>query len=88
MVKKFQFKVDLLHPEKKAEAGKHKLKRLVQSPNSYFLDVKCQNCQKIMTVFSHASTSVLCGNCGNVVCTPTGGKAKLQPGVQYRRKQN
>ncbi|KAA6381733.1 MAG: hypothetical protein EZS28_022739, partial [Streblomastix strix] len=28
------------------------------------------------------------GNCGNVVCTPTGGKAKLTPGVRFRRKTN
>ncbi|KAA6362904.1 MAG: putative 40S ribosomal protein S27, partial [Streblomastix strix] len=81
-------KEDLLHPDKRAELRKHKLKRLVQSPNSYFLDIKCQGCQKIMTVFSHASSQVICGNCGNVVCTPTGGKAKLTPGVRFRRKTN
>uniref|UniRef100_A0A452FVK7 Uncharacterized protein n=1 Tax=Capra hircus TaxID=9925 RepID=A0A452FVK7_CAPHI len=31
---------DLLHPSPE-EKRKHKQKRLVQSPNSYFLDVKC-----------------------------------------------
>merc|ERR1719320_1662206 len=30
---------------------KHKLKRLVQHPNSYFMDVKCPGCYRITTVF-------------------------------------
>jgi hypothetical protein len=33
--------VDLLNPSAASEARRHKLKRLVQSPNSYFMDVKC-----------------------------------------------
>jgi len=33
--------VDLLNPSLEAEKSKHKLKRLVQSPNSFFMDVKC-----------------------------------------------
>ncbi|GAB5572397.1 40S ribosomal protein S27-like isoform X2 [Prionailurus iriomotensis] len=32
---------DLLHPSLEEEKKKHKKKRLVQSPNSYFMDVKC-----------------------------------------------
>ena len=36
-----QLQVDLLHPSPESEKRKHKLKRLVQSPNSYFMDVKC-----------------------------------------------
>ena len=35
---------DLLNPDMKDEATKHKLKRLVQSPNSFFMDVKCPGC--------------------------------------------
>lgn len=35
---------DLLHPDPAVEAKKHKLKRLVQSPNSFFMDVKCPGC--------------------------------------------
>ncbi len=45
---------DLLHPLAADEARKHKLKRLVQSPNSFFMDVKCQGCFNITTIFSHA----------------------------------
>ena len=32
---------DLLHPTPEEERRRHKLKRLVQHPNSYFMDVKC-----------------------------------------------
>ena len=32
---------DLLHRSPEEEKRKHKKKRLVQSPNSYFMDVKC-----------------------------------------------
>ena len=38
------YDIDLLHPPAALEARRHKLKRLVQSPNSYFMDVKCQGC--------------------------------------------
>lgn len=34
--------IDLLHPDPKAESRTHKLKRLVQSPDSYFMDIKCK----------------------------------------------
>jgi hypothetical protein len=40
---------DLLHPSLDEERRKHKKKRLVQSPNSYFMDVKCPGCYKITT---------------------------------------
>ena len=40
---------DLLHPPMDDERRKHKKKRLVQSPNSYFMDVKCPGCYKITT---------------------------------------
>lgn len=36
--------IDLLHPPLELEKQKHKLKRLVQSPNSFFMDVKCAGC--------------------------------------------
>ena len=32
------------------------------------------------TVFSHSQTVVLCGSCSTVLCTPTGGKARLTEG--------
>eukprot|EP00414_Alexandrium_minutum_P011444 CAMPEP_0113996516 /NCGR_PEP_ID=MMETSP0328-20130328/11793_1 /TAXON_ID=39455 /ORGANISM="Alexandrium minutum" /LENGTH=36 /assembly_acc=CAM_ASM_000350 len=33
--------IDLLNPDLKEEKAKHKLKRMIQSPNSFFMDVKC-----------------------------------------------
>ncbi|KAK4534350.1 hypothetical protein CDCA_CDCA01G0375 [Cyanidium caldarium] len=77
---------DLLHPSRESEQRKHKLKRLVQSPNSYFLDVKCHGCLAITTIFSHAQTVVVCGSCATVLCTPTGGKARLTEGCSFRKK--
>mmetsp|Transcript_1495 Transcript_1495/g.4544 ORF Transcript_1495/g.4544 Transcript_1495/m.4544 type:complete len:86 (+) Transcript_1495:182-439(+) len=77
---------DLLHPSPAAEAKKHKLKRLVQSPNSYFMDVKCQGCYSLTTVFSHSQTVILCGECQTVVCVPTGGKAHIAEGNKFRPK--
>ncbi|KAI8054403.1 ribosomal protein S27-domain-containing protein [Syncephalis plumigaleata] len=78
--------VDLLNPSPEHEKRQHKLKRLVQSPNSYFMDVKCPGCFQITTVFSHAQTVVLCGGCSTVLCQPTGGRARLTEGCSFRRK--
>ncbi|KAN0138465.1 40S ribosomal protein S27 [Lactarius tabidus] len=78
--------VDLLNPSAEAESKRHKLKRLVQSPNSYFMDVKCPGCFNISTVFSHAQTVVICSSCSSVLCQPTGGRARLTEGSSYRRK--
>ncbi|KAJ3273155.1 40S ribosomal protein S27 [Terramyces sp. JEL0728] len=78
--------VDLLNPLESTERSSHKLKRLVQSPNSYFMDVKCSGCFQITTVFSHAQTVVLCNGCTTVLCQPTGGKARLTEGCSFRKK--
>ena len=77
---------DLLHPSLADEQRKHKLKRLVQSPNSYFMDVKCDVCFQISIVFSHAQTVVHCENCAKVICQPSGGLAKLTEGCKFRKK--
>lgn len=77
---------DLLHPDPQIEATKHKKKRLVQSPNSYFLDVKCPTCNNVTTVFSHAQTVVMCSGCSTLLCQPTGGRCRLTSGSQFRRK--
>ncbi|GAA0142781.1 ribosomal protein [Lithospermum erythrorhizon] len=78
--------IDLLNPPADIEKRKHKLKRLVPSPNSFFMDVKCQGCFNITTVFSHSQTVVVCGNCQSVLCQPTGGRARLTEGCSFRRK--
>mmetsp|Transcript_65374 Transcript_65374/g.147493 ORF Transcript_65374/g.147493 Transcript_65374/m.147493 type:complete len:83 (-) Transcript_65374:347-595(-) len=77
---------DMLKPSKADEKRTHKLKRLVQEPNSFFMDVRCADCFTITTVFSHAQTVVYCSNCSTMLCTPTGGHARLSEGCSYRKK--
>ncbi|KAJ4943563.1 hypothetical protein JOQ06_006063 [Pogonophryne albipinna] len=74
---------DLFHPSLAKERSRHKKKRLVQSPNSYFMDVKCAGCYKITTIFSHAQTVVPCGGCSLILCQPAGGKCRLTEAVQF-----
>ncbi|PNS15998.1 40S ribosomal protein S27 [Sphaceloma murrayae] len=83
---KFVLAVDLLNPTPQAELKKHKLKTLVPAPRSFFMDVKCPGCFTITTVFSHAQTVVVCAGCSQVLCQPTGGKARLTEGCSFRRK--
>merc|ERR1712196_321109 len=78
--------IDLLHPPRELELRRHKLKRLVQSPNSFFMDVKCPGCFHITPVFRHAQTVVFCSACATALCQPTGGKCRLTEGCSYRRK--
>ncbi|XP_029938892.1 40S ribosomal protein S27-like [Salarias fasciatus] len=77
---------DLLYPSLSMEKAKHKKKRLVQSPNSYFMDVKCIGCYKITTIFSHSQTVVPCTGCSLILCRPGGGKCRLTAGCAFRRK--
>lgn len=74
---------DLLYPR---AAGTHKKKRLVQGPNSYFIDIKCPSCYILTTTFSHAQCSIRCANCETLLAQPTGGKAQLTIGCSFRRK--
>uniref|UniRef100_A0A3P9KZ29 40S ribosomal protein S27 n=1 Tax=Oryzias latipes TaxID=8090 RepID=A0A3P9KZ29_ORYLA len=75
---------DLMHPSLAEEMRRHKKKRLVQSPNSFFMDVKCLGCYRITTVFSHAQTPVVCPGCSVVLCSPSGGKCR----AEQRRKHH
>ncbi|XP_051008305.1 40S ribosomal protein S27-like [Acomys russatus] len=78
---------DSLHPSPEEEKRKHKKKCLVQSPSSYFMDVKCLGCCKIITVFSHAQTVAFCVGCSTVLCQPTGRKARLTEGSYFKGRQ-
>ena len=51
---------DLLNPSYETEKYTHKLKRLVPTPNSYFLDIKCVGCYGITQTFSHSKSVVQC----------------------------
>ena len=78
--------MDLLNADPTTEERMHKLKRLVQTPNSFFMDVICKQCNEISTIFSHSQTTVACEFCGAALCTPTGGRSKLTVGCSWRRK--
>ncbi|KAG5481669.1 hypothetical protein CUR178_07022 [Leishmania enriettii] len=80
------FDADLSYPTVRTERMKHKRCRLVQGPNSYFMDVSCPRCRQVTVVYSHATTSVECKGCSKKLCRPTGGKALLVEGCGYRRK--
>ncbi|KAF9431078.1 40S ribosomal protein S27 [Podila epigama] len=67
--------VDLLNPSAASEKSTHKLKRLVQSPDSFYMDVKC-------------AAFIACPKCSTVLSQPTGGLARLSEGVSFRRKAN
>ncbi|KAF9907487.1 40S ribosomal protein S27 [Linnemannia zychae] len=77
---------DILHPSAASEAKTHKLKKVVQAPDSFYMDVKCNGCQTITPLFSHADTVVNCPKCNIVLSQPTGGLAKLSEGVSFRKK--
>ena len=76
---------DLLNPSEHIENKKHKLKRLVQRPNSYFVDIKCKNCKKINHTFSHAQSVIKCKNCQETLANPTGGKLNIKDGNMLRK---
>mmetsp|Transcript_29166 Transcript_29166/g.30290 ORF Transcript_29166/g.30290 Transcript_29166/m.30290 type:complete len:83 (-) Transcript_29166:127-375(-) len=76
---------DLLNPSQHIENKKHKLKRLVQRPNSYFVDIKCKNCKKITHTFTHAQSTIKCKNCQELLATPTGGKISIKDGNLVRK---
>ena len=78
---------DLLNPPKEQQQRCHKLKRLVQAPNSFFMDVKCPNCFELSTVFSHSQTVVFCQGCSQVLAQPTGGRTHLMPESSWRKKE-
>ena len=77
---------DLLYPTAEHERQSHKLKRLVPTPNSYFMDVKCGGCSETNVVFSHAQSVIACNNCKNVLTKPTGGKCKITEGSAFKVK--
>ncbi|EAL51510.2 ribosomal protein s27, putative [Entamoeba histolytica HM-1:IMSS-B] len=79
--------VDLLNPTAASEAKAHKMKRLVPTPNSYFLEIKCPKCSATTTTFSHAHRQILCQKCGQPLGQPTGGKLKLTQQCKFRVKK-
>merc|ERR1711976_655185 len=68
---------DLLHVPDHIEQKRHKLKRSVQAPNSYFMNVKSGDNNNLAVVFSHSQTPVYCPSTNQVLAKVTGGKVTL-----------
>ena len=51
---------DLLYPSYSQQKSLHKLKRLVQKPNSYFIDIKSKDGKEMVHTFSHAQSVIKC----------------------------
>ena len=53
---------DLLRPDPNVENTLHKLKKLVQKPNSYFIDIKCSSgsCKEMVHTFVNAQSVIKC----------------------------
>jgi len=68
-----QIEEDLLHPIQANEKKKHKLKRLVQCPNSFFMDVKCPGCFNMLVPSQFLSlllvSAAMFPPCGNLSTT-------------------
>ena len=77
--------MDLLNADPTQEEHLHKLKKLVQTPDSFFMDVMSKHSDELYTVFSHSQTPVY-DNTGNLIAMPTGGRVKLTVGTSWRRK--
>ncbi|MEM1537194.1 MAG: 30S ribosomal protein S27e [Candidatus Nezhaarchaeales archaeon] len=54
-----------------------KLKQLIPTPKSTFIQVRCPDCGNTQTIFSHAATLIRCQVCSRVLAKPTGGKVKV-----------
>lgn len=50
---------------------------LIPEPSSKFLKVSCKECEEVQVVYSHATLSVRCDTCGNVLTKSTGSKALM-----------
>jgi small subunit ribosomal protein S27e len=68
------------------------MSRLLQDYNRYntqvFYKNKTVNLFFLFLVFSHAQTVVLCVGCNYVLCSPSGGKARLTEGCSFRKKRD
>ena len=49
----------------------------IPEPSSKFLKVNCKECGEEQVVYSHATSSVTCNACGNVIAEPRGSAAKI-----------
>lgn len=77
---------DLLNIPYYQELKSHKLRRTVPAPNSYFFNLKCNNCKEVKKCFSHGQSKVECIKCNRALALPTGGKLKIN--IEFATAEN
>merc|ERR1712146_212142 len=78
---------DLLHIPDSVEQSRHKKKRMVQAPNSYFMNVKTSDGNGVSPVFSHSTTPYYDVVTNQVQGKVSGGKIRLQERCLYNVKK-
>jgi len=73
---------DLLNVPSEVESRRHKLKRTVAAPNSYFLRIKTPT-GNVLTTFSNSQTAIMDPETNAVIAKPTGGKIKIAEGCEF-----
>merc|ERR1711935_384656 len=79
---------DLLNIPDAMEQRRHKLKRTVQAPNSYFMNVKSSDNSGMAVVFSHSQTPIMCPSTDKVLAKVTGGKVMLADRCSFSVKKH
>ncbi len=74
---------DLLNIPYEVEKKTHKMRRTVPSPNSYFLRIKCPECENVSILFSNSQSDAICNGCNKRLAKSTGGKVVLEEKVEY-----
>jgi small subunit ribosomal protein S27e len=54
------------------------MRKIIESPDSRFIKVRCPKCKKEQVIFGKAATKIKCNSCGNVLGQPSGGKTKVK----------
>ena len=53
----------------------------IKEPKTRFIKVRCTKCKNEQITYSKASSQVNCLVCGEVLVTPTGGKAQIDAAI-------
>nr|BAS01674.1 ribosomal protein S27 [Lotharella vacuolata] len=85
-IKKTVSFTDLSFPSVEMEKTKHKLKRIIPSPNSTFIGSECVVCKKANLIFSHSSKQRKCKFCFSTLTNPKGGKCLTTRGISITKK--
>merc|ERR1711972_854968 len=86
--KVYKMEYDLLNIPDHVEQKRHKLKRTVQAPNSYFMNVKSGDVNNLAVVFSHSQTPIYCPSSNQVLAKVTGGKVLLAERSSFSVKKH